>query len=197
MALVLASASPRRADLLRAAGFLFDVRPVDVDERRLTDEAPAAYVLRVALAKAEAAAARSPGNIVLAADTTVAVANLDDDAGSRPPVVLGKPADEADATRMLRLLSGRVHEVLTGVVITFGDRAFQCVEVTRVWFAPLTETDIAWYVGSGEPLDKAGGYAIQGRASRFVQRIDGSYSNVVGLPVARVSEALGALEPGA
>jgi septum formation protein len=191
MGLVLASASPRRADLLRAAGFTFDVRPADVDERRAPDEPPDVYVLRVAAAKADAVA-RSTTDVVLAADTTVALGTRHDT--SR--IVLGKPADAAEAARMLRHLSGSVHEVLTGVVVTAGDRSIQFVDSTEVWFAPLSDEDIAWYVSSGEPMDKAGAYAIQGLASRFIPRISGSYSNVVGLPVARVSAALRELMNG-
>lgn len=196
MALVLASASPRRADLLRAAGFTFDVRPVDVDESRLPDEAPDTYVLRVARDKARAALARHPGDIVLAADTTVALGDPAT-AGVEPRVILAKPADAADAARMLRELSGRAHEVLTGVVITTTEREIQFVDSTRVWFDVLSDEDIDWYVSSGEPMDKAGGYAIQGLASRFIPRIAGSYANVVGLPVARVSAALRVLMNGA
>jgi septum formation protein len=191
MGLVLASASPRRADLLRAAGFTFEVRPVDVDESRAPGEPPDVYVLRVAAAKADAVA-RSGTDVVVAADTTVALGTRDDT--SR--IVLGKPADAAEAARMLRQLSGSVHEVLTGVVVTAGDRAIRFVDLTEVWFAPLSDDDIAWYVSSGEPMDKAGGYAIQGLASRFIPRIAGSYSNVVGLPVARVSAALRELMNG-
>lgn len=191
MGLVLASASPRRADLLRAAGFTFDVRPADVDEGRAPDEPPDIYVLRVAAAKAEAVA-RSGTDVVVAADTTVALGTRDDT--SR--IILGKPADAAEAARMLRQLSGSVHEVLTGVVVSAGDRAIRFVDSTEVWFAPLSDDDIAWYVSSGEPMDKAGGYAIQGLASRFIPRISGSYSNVVGLPVARVSAALRELMNG-
>lgn len=196
MALVLASASPRRAELLRAAGYTFDVRPVDVDERRAPDEAPDGYVLRVAIEKAKAAMARHPGDLIVAADTTVALGDPDEGEFVEPRVVLGKPANAADAARMLRQLSGRVHEVLTGVVVTSGERGIRFVDSTRVWFAPLTEEDIAWYVASGEPMDKAGAYAIQGLASRFVPRIEGSYANVVGLPVARVDAALRELMNG-
>jgi septum formation protein len=196
MAIVLASASPRRAELLRAAGFAFDVRPVDVDESRAPDEAPAGYVLRVAMEKANAARARWSGDVIVAADTTVAVGDPADDESGEPRVVLGKPANAADAAWMLRQLSGRVHQVLTGVVVASGERAVRFVDSTRVWFAPLTEEDIVWYVGSGEPMDKAGAYAIQGLASRFIPRIEGSYTNVVGLPIARVDAALRELMNG-
>jgi septum formation protein len=176
MRLVLASGSPRRRELLSAAGFTFDVQAVDVDERRGSGEAPAAYVDRLARAKAQAAAVRDPDSVVIGADTVVVV---DDE-------VLGKPRDGSDATRMLRLLSGRAHEVLTGVAVTFRDRTTSHVERTTVWFAPLSERDVAWYVATGEPMDKAGAYAIQALGSRFIPKIEGSYSNVVGLPVAAV-----------
>jgi septum formation protein len=172
MDFVLASASPRRAELLRAAGFGFDVLVADVDETVQCGESPEAYVRRVAAAKAQAVAARVPGRQVLAADTTVV-------AGGE---ILGKPMDAADATRMLRLLSGRTHEVLTAVCLNQSCE----VEVTEVDFVALTTAEIEWYVASGEPMDKAGAYAIQGLASRFVSAVRGSYSNVVGLPISRV-----------
>ena len=180
---VLASASPRRADLLTAAGVSFEVRPVEVDERPLDGEAPADYVSRVALDKARACAAPA-GAVVLAADTVVVVDGR----------ILGKPADDADAARMLRLLSGRAHDVLTGVVVRRDAREATAVDSTAVSFTPLDEADIAWYVASGEPLDKAGAYGVQGLASRFVARIDGSYSNVVGLPVALACRMLSAFQ---
>jgi septum formation protein len=186
MSLVLASASPRRADLLRAAGFAFDVRPVDVDEQRLPAEPPATYVRRVAAEKARAAAGLWPDDAIVAADTAVV---LDGD-------VFGKPTGSVDAARMLRRLSGQVHEVMTGVVVVAGSRHEVFVDVTRVWFNPLSETDIAWYVASGEPMDKAGAYAVQGLASRFIPRIEGSYANVVGLPVARLTGLLRELGMG-
>jgi septum formation protein len=182
--LILASASPRRADLLRAAAIPFEVHPADVDEQRLPDEPPYRYVRRLAEAKAIAIAARFPGRAVLGADTVVVLGGE----------VLGKPADPADATRMLRRLSGRTHEVLTGLCLvgqdgaTAGSGRRTDTTVTTVTFAVLGEAEIEWYVASGEPLDKAGAYAIQGLASRFVTTIDGSYSNVVGLPVARLYE---------
>lgn len=183
MSIVLASASPRRAELLRAAGVEFHVRPADVDETRLPDEPARDYVARVAGLKAAVAAARHPEDVVLAADTAVVV---DDD-------VFGKPADATEAARMLRRLSGRPHSVLTGVSVVWGPRSASFVDDTTVWFAPITEVEIAWYVASGEPMDKAGAYAIQGLASRFVVRIEGAYTNVVGLPVARVCATLRAL----
>lgn len=171
--LVLASASPRRAELLRAAGYRFLVTTTDVDESPLAGEAPVAYVRRLAETKARAAKWPEITDAVLGADTTVALGSA----------ILGKPADAADARRMLRLLAGREHEVHTGVAVRLGTRVWSEVATTRVRFLPLTDAEIAWYVASGEPADKAGGYAIQGLASRFVEWIEGSYSNVVGLPV--------------
>ena len=177
--LVLASASPRRAELLRAAGFAFTVRIADVDESVRDGEAPEAYVLRLAVEKARAVA-RGAGEVVLAADTTVVV----------DQEILGKPADAADAARMLRRLAGRSHRVLTGVCVLAGDRVDARVSATEVEFLPLDEAEIGWYIATGEPMDKAGAYGIQGRCSRFVARVEGSYANVVGLPVALVYEML-------
>jgi septum formation protein len=177
--LVLASASPRRAELLRAAGFDFVSRPADVDESVRVGEAPRDYVLRLAVEKARAVA-RADGEVVLAADTTVVVGDE----------ILGKPRDRADAARMLRKLAGRSHDVLTGVCVMSGDGVEARVVATEVEFKPMSESEIAWYVASGEPMDKAGAYGIQGRCSRFVARIIGSYPNVVGLPVAEVYDML-------
>ncbi|HUX67244.1 MAG TPA: Maf family protein [Terriglobales bacterium] len=173
--LVLASASPRRRELLEAAGFEVEVRPAPLDETPLPGEAAADYVLRLARAKARALAA--PG-LVLGADTVVVV---DGD-------LLGKPASDAEAAAMLARLAGREHQVLTGVCLRDPARNREAAraETTRVWFAPLSPQEIADYVQSGEPRDKAGAYAIQGRAARFIPRIEGSYSNVVGLPLATV-----------
>jgi septum formation protein len=179
MRLILASASPRRAELLRAAGYSFDVHPVDVDERAEPDEAPLAYVQRVAALKSARALDTltvGDGFIVIAADTVVVVGDE----------ILGKPRDAEDAARMLRRLSGRTHEVLTAVSARSAALDLEVVETTSVAFVRLTEDQIAWYVASGEGYDKAGAYGIQGRASRFIPHIDGSYSNVVGLPVAAV-----------
>jgi len=180
MRLVLASMSPRRADLLRAAGIPFDVFPVQVDEQFRPGEKPENAVARLAEMKAMAALASHPDAVVLGADTTVVVRGQ----------ALAKPVDKVDAARMLRLLSGRTHEVLTGICLSSRERRLVHVEPTRVRLAHLGESEIEWYVSTGEPLDKAGGYAAQGLASRFVEGIDGSYSNVVGLPISNVYELL-------
>jgi septum formation protein len=182
MRLILASASPRRAELLTSAGFTFDVVPADVDERPHGGESPEAYVIRMAEDKAAAVSPRTPdsGRIVLAADTIVVAAGQ----------ILGKPADSNDARRMLRLLSGEAHDVHTAVVVQSPDRSRRELATTRVWFVPLDASEIDWYVESGEPQGKAGGYAIQGLAARFIERIDGSWSNVVGLPLATVARML-------
>jgi septum formation protein len=180
MRLVLASASPRRAELLRAAGIPFEVAAVDIDETFRPGEKPERAVARVAQAKAAACVALHPDAIVLGADTTVVVRGE----------TLAKPVDAADAARMLRLLSGRSHDVLTGVCLCHQGRRLVHVEPTRVQMAHLAETEIAWYISTGEPLDKAGAYAIQGIASRFIDGIQGSYSNVVGLPISNVYELL-------
>jgi septum formation protein len=180
--LVLASASPRRAELLRAAGIDFDVLIANVDESVRPGETPAQHVARLAEEKAFRVLPQAGRRPVLGADTVVVV---DDH-------ILGKPADAADAARMLRMLSGRKHQVRTGVALiptvpqVESIAVHDGIEVTSVEFAPLNEGEIKAYVGSGEPMDKAGAYAIQGLASLFVTRIEGSYSNVVGLPVALV-----------
>lgn len=185
MRLVLASASPRRRELLAAASIDVDVDPVAVDEERVGTEAPDAYVERVARLKAAAGAARHPGRVVLGADTAVVVG---DD-------VLGKPRDAADARAMLQRLAGRDHEVMTGVAIAADGRVTSFVERTRVWMAPISAADIQAYIDTGEPFDKAGAYAIQGGAGRFVARFDGSYTNVVGLPLERLIEELRQVAP--
>jgi septum formation protein len=172
--LILASASPRRLELLAAAGFDFDVDAADVDERRHPGESPASYVERVARAKTGVVSARYPDRLVVGADTVVVIDGE----------VLGKPADAHAAEDMLRQLSGHSHEVLTGLAVAWQRSVTAAIEQTTVWMRPLAGDEIAWYVASGEPMDKAGAYAIQGLASRFVTRIDGSYTNVVGLPVA-------------
>jgi septum formation protein len=179
--LILASASPRRAELLRKAGLTFTVRHANIDETVHHGEDARSYVRRMAEAKASAILGHAgQGSVVLGADTVVVV----DDR------ILGKPRHRADAREMLANLSGRCHLVLTGVCLAMldGSQATLRTDVvqTTVEFVPLTDQELDWYVASGEPFDKAGGYAIQGLASRFITRIDGSYSNVVGLPVALV-----------
>jgi len=178
--LVLASASPRRRELLSGLGVPFEVRPADVPEVRRPGEEPARFAARLAREKATAVA--RPGEWVLGADTIVVV---DEE-------ILGKPADAADARRMLALLSGRAHHVLTAVALIGpgGELAGELVGDTVVEFRDLTGEEIADYVAGGEPMDKAGAYAIQGGAGRFVRRTEGSYSNVVGLPVEEVAELL-------
>ena len=183
MRLILASASPRRAEILRNAGISFEATPAAVDESRWNGETPAHLVRRLASAKAVAAADRVSGAaIVLGADTEVVVDGE----------VLGKPVADLDAREMLCRLSGRVHEVITGLeLIRLPDRATRSEqEVTRVTFAALSAEEINSYVATGEPFDKAGGYAIQGRAGRFITRVEGCYFNVVGLPLSRLCRAL-------
>jgi septum formation protein len=177
--LILASASPRRRELLGGLGLRFTVRAAEIDETPRPGEAPDVYVLRLAREKAWAAA--RPGELVLAADTSVVIDGE----------ILGKPRDDADAACMLRLLSGREHEVLTGVAVveTAGSgegRVASGVDRTAVRMAPLTAEEIAWYVATGEPRDKAGAYAIQGLGSLWIDAVSGNYSNVVGLPIPRV-----------
>lgn len=179
--LILASASPRRRELLATAGIDFEVRPADVDEALLPGEPPDVYVARLAQTKARAV--HRPGEITLGADTTVVTEGES----------LGKPADAAEASAMLRRLEGRGHEVLTGWSLFDGRHAQGGVESTRVFFRAMTQPEIDEYVASGEPFDKAGGYGIQGLASKYVERVEGCYFNVVGLPVARVAEALARL----
>ncbi|MBA3270251.1 MAG: septum formation inhibitor Maf [Acidobacteria bacterium] len=178
--LILASSSPRRSDLLAAAGIEFLTVPVKVEESVWKHEPPGDHVRRLALEKAQAAFANHPDAVVIGADTIVLVGGE----------IMGKPQDNDDATRMLRLLSGREHEVLTGLAVIA--RRGTAIEVarTRVWINPLTDTEITEYVATGEPMDKAGAYAIQGLFSKFIDRIQGSYSNVVGLPVALVYRLL-------
>jgi septum formation protein len=182
MKLILASASPRRADLLRSAGYSFEQTAVEVDERVRPGESAVEYVQRLAADKSERAwtATVPRADLVVGADTAVV---LDDQ-------ILGKPRSDEDAEGMLRQLSGRAHVVVTGVSVR-SPRGHLCmVEATSVWFGVLGADEIAWYIASGEGRDKAGAYAIQGLASRFIHRIEGSYSNVVGLPVATVHTLL-------
>ena len=174
--LILASGSPRRAELLTAAGIAFIVQAADIDETPRPGEAAPDYALRLAREKA----AGVGGPLVLAADTIVV---LDGE-------IMGKPVDAADAIRMLQALSGREHDVITAVCLRRGDLELFHAETTRVRFVPLSQAEVEEYVASGEPMDKAGAYGIQGLASRYVDRIDGSYSNVVGLPMALVYRLL-------
>jgi septum formation protein len=178
--LVLASRSPRRRELLAQLGIAVEIRPADADETVLPGEPPRAYVLRVARDKARAVA----GELVLAADTAVVL-------GAE---VLGKPSGADDARRMLRALSGTVHEVLTAVCVrrtdAGGARELEAVVATKVRFSPLSAAEIDWYVATGEPLDKAGAYAIQGSGGAFVLAVEGSVSNVVGLPLAETASLL-------
>jgi septum formation protein len=190
--LVLASASPRRRELLSQAGLSFEVRPAHIPEDPRDGEDPIAYVTRLAREKAEAvfremtAGGRGKSGdgeeslAVLGADTTVTLDNH----------ILGKPADAADAARMLRMLSGRSHHVITGVAVVTNDGVEVAAEVTAVRFLTLTDEEIAAYVATGEPMDKAGAYAIQGLAARWIPRVEGCYFNVVGLPLALVCTLL-------
>ena len=184
--LVLASASPRRRELLAQAGFTFEVHPAHIPEDPLPNEDPIAYVVRLAREKAQAVFAQLSTNpetadlAVLGADTTVTLDNH----------ILGKPEDAADAARMLRLLSGRTHRVITGVALVTATSAEVAAEVTAVRFLTLSDEEIEAYISTGEPMDKAGAYAIQGRAARWIPRIEGCYFNVVGLPIALVSTLL-------
>lgn len=195
--LVLASASPRRSELLTQAGYRFAVHPAHIPEDPLDGENPIVYVTRLARQKAEAVfreltvADGGAGAIrmdshsslaVLGADTTVTLDNT----------ILGKPEDAADAARMLRLLSGRTHRVVTGVAVVTARGAEVAAEATAVRFLTLSDEEIADYVATGEPMDKAGAYAIQGRAARWIPRIEGCYFNVMGLPLALVCSLLDA-----
>jgi septum formation protein len=216
--LVLASASPRRRELLAQAGFTFTVHPAHIPEDPLPNEDPIAHVTRLAREKAKAVYSQLSGNLepdnpqmlrapsilrssqngwdttnpdspsvstltVLAADTIVTLDNQ----------ILGKPSNPADAARMLRLLSGRTHQVITGVALISATSTQVGAETTAVTFRALTEQEIAAYIATGEPMDKAGAYAIQGRAARWIPRIEGDYFNVVGLPIALVSSLLDSL----
>jgi septum formation protein len=188
-AIILASASPRRAELLASAGIKFTVIPGDIDETPFYQEEPVAHVLRLAESKVREAASRAEGRFFIGADTIVLCDRE----------IMGKPCDDTDATRMLRRLSGRAHQVITGFALL--DRSTgKCVArtvSTNVTFKTLTDAEITAYVATGCPLDKAGAYAIQGGAAYMVERIDGSYTNVVGLPLCEVVATLrkmGALE---
>ncbi len=186
--LILASASPRRRELLTQAGYAFTVVSADIPEVRTPGEEPIRFATRLAREKAEAVAKAHPearSSLILAADTVVVV---DEE-------VLGKPRDAADAARMLRLLAGRTHRVITGVCLLAGDRQQSAAEVTFVQCTTLSDAEIEAYIATGEPSDKAGAYAIQGRAARWIPRIQGCYFNVVGLPLALVSSMIEAMQP--
>jgi septum formation protein len=174
--LVLASASPRRQELLRNAGITFEVQPADIPEDVLPGETAKNCAERLAREKALAVAQKRPNEVVLGADTVVAVDGQ----------ILGKPANADDATRMLRMLSGRDHQVVTGVCLVARGQPSVASETTLVTMSKIANQEISEYVAGGEPMDKAGAYAIQGIASRWIPRIEGDYSNVVGLPVALV-----------
>jgi septum formation protein len=180
--LILASASPRRAELLTSAGFRFVASPAEVDETPHAEEAASDYVIRVARDKARHSAAERAGTgaVVLAADTAVVTESR----------IMGKPRNDEDAAGMLATLSGSVHQVLTGVVVRTETRELVELVATRVHFLPMSSAEISWYVATGEPRGKAGGYAIQGHAARFIDWIDGSWSNVVGLPLSTVNRML-------
>lgn len=188
--LILASTSPRRHELLTQAGLIFTVASADIDEEPLPGEVAAAYVQRLAEEKAQAVweryrsadNAEDPGDalIVLGADTCVVSEGN----------ILGKPVDAADARRMLELLSGRTHAVLTGIAFVTRSGIVRALEITHVTFNVLKDAEIAQYIATGEPLDKAGAYAIQGYAARWIPRIEGCYFNVVGLPIARTIDLL-------
>ncbi|HEU4930647.1 MAG TPA: Maf family protein [Pyrinomonadaceae bacterium] len=172
--LVLASGSPRRAEILERAGWAHEVIVAGIDETLLPDEEAAAYVQRLARSKAEKVASGLDRGLVLGADTTVVVANQ----------ILGQPVDEADARRMLDLLNATWHDVLTGVaVVRVGGETRVAYETTRVRFAEMSGDEIDWYIGTGEPFGKAGAYGIQGKASLFIEEIDGDYFNIMGLPI--------------
>ena len=179
--LVLASGSPRRHALLASAGVRFSAEAPDIDESPIDGEEPVAYVERLAVEKA-AAVTIAPHDVVLAADTTVAVVRQ----------IFGKPVDARDARRMLLSLSGRAHDVHTGVAVIVDGRTRTAVATTRVTMAAYDDEDIDWYVGTGEPLDKAGAYAMQGAGALLVRSISGNASNVVGLPLAVVADLLAA-----
>jgi len=178
--LVLASASPRRQELLRNAGIPFDVQPAHVPENPRPGEQATDCAERLAREKALAVAKQRPQDVVLGADTVVVIDG----------VILGKPLDSPDAARMLCMLSGRQHQVITGVCVVANGRSSVTSETTTVTMSEISESEIADYVATGEPMDKAGAYAIQGIASRWIPRIEGDYSNVVGLPVALVRRML-------
>lgn len=180
MRVILASGSPRRHDLLEMIGIAHEVIPADIDEARLDGEHPLAHVERLAREKGATIAARFPDSIVISADTVVV------ESGE----LLGKPRDPAEASAMLRRLSGRTHVVYTAVAVTRADRTLSAVEEVSVTFLPLSERTVASYVATGEPMDKAGAYGIQGYGATLVERIDGDFFAVMGLPISRLVRLL-------
>lgn len=184
MQLILASQSPRRKELLGLFRVPFTVRVADVDETMDETKTPFDEVARVSRLKAEAVP-HTDGDIVVAADTIVVCEGQ----------ILGKPEDEADAFRMLRLLSGKAHQVMTGMTVLRGDAATVCTEVTDIHFRPLSDREISAYIRTGEPMDKAGAYGIQGGAALFADHMTGDYYNVMGLPVCRLGQILNAVAP--
>ena len=184
MRLILASQSPRRKELLGLLGIPFEIQISQADETMAPGKDPASQVAEVSRRKA-AAIAPSNDAVVIAADTIVVCDG----------VILGKPADREDACRMLRMLSGKAHQVMTGMTVLYGDRIHTCTEVTDVYFRQLSEKEIFRYVDSGEPMDKAGAYGIQGGAALFAEKLCGDYYNVMGLPVCRLTQVLGAVVP--
>src|SRR5262245_47624241 len=179
--LVLASASPRRAEILRSLGIPFEVRPVDIDETPLPGETAEAAAARLAAEKAALAARQRPASWVLAADTLVFLDGA----------ILGKPRDDDEAAAMLRRLAGREHGVVTAVHLRRGDAPGRGIaEVSRVRFGPMDEAEVAWYVATGEPRDKAGAYGVQGLGARFIEEVHGSFTNVMGLPARSVYRLL-------
>lgn len=189
--LILASSSPRRSDLLKLAGLDFNVEAADIDERIQEDEAAATYVQRLALEKAQAVWDRHKAEdtddlVVLGADTTVVCDGE----------ILGKPTDQADARRMLKKLAGRTHQVLTGIAAVSARGLFSEVEITQVFFDLISEQEMIRYLASGEPMDKAGAYGIQGYAARWIPRIEGCFFNVMGLPLSRTMGLLAKVREG-
>jgi septum formation protein len=184
--LVLASGSPRRSEIMDSVGWEFTKDAPDIDESEREGEEPEVYVQRLAREKAEAVAASHPDQIVLAADTTVVIDGQ----------IIAKPTDLEDARRMLRMLSGNWHEVLTGIAVMKSDNTEVAMQRTRVKFAPMNEKEINFLVEMGDPLDKAGAYAVQAQAALFIEGIEGDYWNVVGLPISLVYEMVRKVESG-
>ena len=178
--LILASGSPRRAEILTAVGWSFSKDVPAIDESERVGESPEDYVVRLAQTKAEAIASRHAGQLVLGADTTVVIGEK----------IIGKPVDLSDAERMIRMLSGNWHEVLTGIAVVFNGETVSDLQRTKVKFARMQDTEIRFLVEKGDPLDKAGAYAVQAQAALFIEGIEGDYWNVVGLPVRLVYETV-------